>query len=317
MSGLTDIPGIRVGHASDYDALTGCTAILCEQGAVGGLAIRGAAASTRAVDAFRPGHLVDRVHGIVLAGGSAFGLDAVTGVMACLERRGAGFPTGAACVPIVGGAILYDLAIGRSDVRPGAAMGEAAAEAASGAPVEEGCVGAGTGATVGKLFGMAQAMKGGVGCATVESAGGVRVAALAVVNAFGDVVDPATGRLLAGARIAPDSPELAGTAACLKRGVVRRSFGAESHTTLVVVAANARLDKVQACALASMAQAGCARALSPASCLFDGDLVFSLSLGDAEADLNALGVAAAEASAGAIVRGVRAARSLGGVPGLA
>jgi L-aminopeptidase/D-esterase-like protein len=314
---LTDIAGLRVGHASDYDGLTGCTVILCEAGAAGGVDVRGSASSTRALDAFQPGHLVDRVHGVVLAGGSAYGLDAVNGVMRYLERRGVGFDTGAARVPIVGGAILYDLAIGSPNARPGAEMGEAAAQAASTGPVAEGSVGAGAGATVGKLFGLGRAMKGGVGCATVEIAGGVLVAALAVVNAFGDVIDPATGRPIAGARVAPSSTELADMAACMKRGVVRERFGAESNTTLAVVATNARLDKPQVSKLAAMAQAGCARALSPAHTLFDGDLVFSLSLGDARADLNALGVAAAEAVAEAIVRGVRMARSLGGVPGLA
>ena len=291
--------------------------ILCEAGAVGGVDIRGSASSTRAIDAFQPSHLVDQVHGIVLAGGSAYGLEAVTGVMRYLERRSVGFVTGAARVPIVGGAILYDLAIGSPAVRPSAEMGEAAAEAAGGATVEEGSVGAGTGATVGKLFGVAQAMKGGVGSATVEIAGGALVAALAVVNAFGDVLDAATGRPLAGARVAPDSSELADMAACLKRGVVRERFGAESNTTLVVVATNARLNRMQASKLAAMAQVGCARVLSPAHTLFDGDLVFSLSLGEAQADLNALGVAAAEATAAAIVRGVRTARTLGDVPGLA
>lgn len=319
MSGLTDIAGIRVGHASDYQGLTGCTVVVCEQGAVGGLEIRGSASSTRSVDALSPHHLVERVHGVVLAGGSAFGLDAVTGVMRYLERRGIGFDTGTARVPIVAGAILYDLALGSSAARPTAEMGEAAAAAAGEGPIQEGSVGAGTGATVGKLFGLGQAMKGGVGCSTVEISGGVRVAALAVVNAFGDVLDPSTGKLLAGARVAPHSVELADTAACMKRGQVRRKFGLqkdETNTTLVVVATNAALDKLQAAKLASMAQVGCARALSPAHTLFDGDLVFVLSAGEARADLNALGVAAAEAVAAAIVRGALKARSLGGVPGL-
>ncbi|HYM10798.1 MAG TPA: P1 family peptidase [Bryobacterales bacterium] len=320
MKGLADIAGIRVGHASDFEALTGCTVILCEQGAVGGLDVRGLAAGTRAVDTFRPDSLAEKVHGVALAGGSAFGLEAVTGVMRYLERRGVGFDTGAGRVPIVGGAILYDLSIGSSGVRPTAAMGEAAAEAATDGPVEEGCVGAGTGATVGKLFGLERAMKGGAGSATVEIAGGARVAALAVVNAFGDVLDPASGRPLAGARAARDSAELADMAACMKRGVVRRRFGTHvegTNTTLVVVATDAALNKMQAGKLASMAAAGCARALSPVHTTFDGDVVFALSAGHAEADLNALGVAAAEAVAAAIVRGVRLARSLGGVPGLA
>lgn len=319
VKGLTDIEGIRVGHFSDFEALTGCTVVLCEAGAVGGLDVRGSASSTRATDAFSPQHLVEKVHGIVLAGGSAFGLDAVTGVMRYLERCGVGFDTGVARVPIVAGAILFDLGIGSSSVRPSAEMGEAAAEAASDRLVEEGSVGAGTGATVGKLFGLERAMKGGVGSATVEISGGVRVSALAVVNAFGDVIDPATGAPLAGARVAPDSRELANMAEQLKRGSVRRRFGidaAATNTTLVVVATNASLDKVQANKLAAMAQAGCARAISPVHTTFDGDLVFTLSIGAAQADLNALGVAAAEAVSQAIVRGVRLAGSLGGVPGL-
>lgn len=319
MKGLTDIEGIRVGHVSDYEAATGCTVVLCEQGAVGGLEMRGSATSTRATDAFHPNHLVEEVHGVVFAGGSAFGLEAVTGVMRYLERRRVGFHTGVARVPIVAGAILFDLAMASGSARPTAEMGEAAAEAATDGPVEEGSVGAGTGATVGKLFGLERAMKGGIGSATVELSGGVRVAALAVVNAFGDVLDPSTGRLLAGARVAADRAELADMAECMKRGQVRRRFGVEgmeTNTTLVVVATNARLNKVQASKLAAMAQAGCARTISPVHTTFDGDLVFALSLGGAPADLNALGVAAAEAVATSVLRGVRLARSLGGVPGL-
>ncbi len=316
VKGLTDIAGIRVGHVSDYEALTGCTVVLCEAGAVGGIEIRGFASSTRAADALCPLHLVEKVHGIVLAGGSAFGLEAVGGVMRYLEKRGVGFPTGAARVPIVAGAILYDLAAGSSQARPSAEMGEAAAEAAHDGPVEEGSVGAGTGATVGKLFGMAQAMKGGLGCCTVALAGGVQVSALAVVNAFGDVLDPATGKPLAGARTSPDSRTLAGMAECMKRGHTRRGFGLETNTTLAVVATDAALNKMETSQLAAMASAGCARAISPAHTLYDGDLVFALSLGGATADLNALGAAAAEAVATAIVRGVRLARPLGAIPGM-
>ena len=320
MKGLTDIEGIRVGHASDFQALTGCTVILCEGGAVAGMEVRGFASSTRATDAFRPEHLAEKVHGIVLAGGSAFGLDAVTGAMRYLERRGVGFDTGVAKVPIVAGAILFDLGMGSSAVRPTAEMGEAAAEAATEGTVEEGSVGAGTGATVGKLFGLERAMKGGVGSATVDIADGVRVSALAVVNAFGDVLDPSSGKPLAGARVAPGSRELANMAEQMKQGHVRRKFGVRTsplNTTLVAVATNAALNKVQANQLAAMAQAGCARSIAPVHTTFDGDLVFALSLGTLQADLNALGVAAAEAVAQAIVRGVRLARSLGGVPGLA
>jgi L-aminopeptidase/D-esterase-like protein len=319
MKGLTDISGIRVGHFSDYEALTGCTVVLCEQGAAGGIAVFGSAASTRAVDAFAPGHLVEKVHGVVFAGGSAFGLDAVAGVMRYLERRGIGFDTGVARVPIVGGAILYDLAAGSSAVRPTAEMGEGAANAASDGPVEEGSIGAGTGATVGKLFGLGQAMKGGVGTATVKAAGGALVSALAVVNAFGDVLDPATGRPLAGARISAASRELAGIAECMKRGQIRKTFGGrvqQTNTTLAVVATNARLTKIEASKLAAMAQAGFARTISPVHTTFDGDLIFVLSTGEAEADLNVLGVAASEAVAASILRGVKLARSLGGISGL-
>ncbi len=315
--GLTDIPGLRVGHASDFAGVTGCTVILCEQGAVAGLDVRGSAANTRGAEACYPGHIVEKIHAVVLAGGSAFGLEAATGVMRYLEGRGVGFETGAARVPIVAGAILYDLAIGSSAARPDAAMGEAAAAAAGDGAVEEGSVGAGTGATVGKLFGIERAMKGGVGGATVEIAGGVKVAALVVVNAFGDVVDPSTGKPLAGARLSAESRELAGMAASMKQGQARRGFTVEANTTLVVLATNAALNKVQASKLAAMAQAGCARALSPVHTMYDGDLVFALSLGEARADLNALGVAAAEAVAAAILRGARLARTLGGVPGLA
>jgi L-aminopeptidase/D-esterase-like protein len=306
---------MRVGHASDFDALTGCTVILCDGGAVGGVDIRGAATGTEEIDVLRPAHITDRVHAVVLAGGSAFGLEAVSGVRRYLEHRGIGFPTSAAVVPIVPGAILYDLAIGKPNVRPTREMGEAAAAAATGDAVKQGAVGAGTGATVGKIFGMQQAMKGGIGSATVKLTETVRVAALVAVNAFGDVRDPATGKLIAGARRAPNSLELAGTEAEMKRGA-RGGFGRQ-NTTLAVVATNAKLSKVGASRLAQMANLGMARTIFPVHTAFDGDLCFTLSLGNETADLNALGVAAAEAVALAIVQAVKTAPTLGGVPGLA
>src|SRR6202166_4043624 len=187
MKGLTDIPGIRVGHASDFDALTGCTVILCDGGAVAGVDIRGSATGTEEMDVMSPGHVADRVHGVVFAGGSAFGLEAASGVRRYLEKKGVGFDTGAAKVPIVPCAILYDLGIGKAGVRPTREMGEAAAAAATSDAVKEGAVGAGTGATVGKILGMRQAMKSGVGSSTVTLPGGVMVSSLAAVNAFGDV----------------------------------------------------------------------------------------------------------------------------------
>ena len=314
MKGLTDIPGIRVGHVADYEAITGCTAILCEQGAVGGVDIRGSATGTEETPTLDPGHVTPQVHGILLAGGSAFGLEAASGVRRYLERRGVGYNTGAAKVPIVPAAILYDLGIGKANVRPNAAMGEAAAAAATTEAVEEGCVGAGTGATVGKILGMKQAMKSGVGSFTVTLPGGVLVASLVAVNAFGDVRDPTNGKILAGARKAPDSREFADTQEVMKRGATG-GFGGR-NTALAVVATNARLTKVEARKLAEMAGLGIARTIYPANTMFDGDVVFALSLGEARADVNTLGVAAAEAVAEAVVRAVRLAKTLGGVPGL-
>jgi len=316
MQGLTAIAGIRVGHASNFDALTGCTAILCESGAVGGVDIRGSASETSSIDTLQPGHITAQVHGIVLSGGSAFGLETASGVRHYLEQRGAGFRVGRAVVPIVPGVVLFDLDIGKAGFRPTREMGESAAAAATADPVKEGAVGAGTGATVGKIFGIRQAMKSGVGSGLVELKGGVLVAALVVVNAFGDVRDPATGKLIAGARRAPDSMELADTEAVMKAGGLPAGPG-RRNTTLAVVATNARLSKVEAAKLAELAGLGMARTIYPVYTMFDGDTAFALSLGDVRADVNTLGVAAAEAVAQAVVRAVKNAPSMGGLPGLA
>jgi L-aminopeptidase/D-esterase-like protein len=314
MKGLTDIPGIRVGHVSDFDAITGATAILCEAGAVGGVDIRGSASGTEETPTLSPEHVDPVVHGILLAGGSAFGLEAASGVRRYLESRGAGVATPYGKVPIVPAAILYDLGIGKSHVRPNLAMGEAAAVAATTDAVAEGSVGAGTGATVGKLFGMAQAMKSGIGSYTVTLPGGVLVAALVAVNAFGDVRDPATGKIVAGARTAPGSREFADTEAQMK---LRKPPELVRHnTTLGVVATNARLDKVGATKLAQLASLGMARTIYPVNTMFDGDTVFALSIGDRAGDINVLGSAAAEAMAQAVLRAVKLATGMGGVPGL-
>ena len=316
MKGLTDIPGIRVGHVSDFDALTGCTAILCEGGAVGGVDIRGSATGTSEIDVLSPGHVTSRVHAVTLAGGSAFGLEAASGVRRFLEKKGIGFDTGAAKVPIVPCAILYDLGIGKANVRPTREMGEAAAAAASSDAVKEGAVGAGTGATVGKLVGgMRQAMKSGIGSATVALDGSVLVSALVAVNAVGDIRDPQTGALIAGARRSPESLELADTEKMMKSGL-RGGFRRE-NTTLTVVATNARLTKTQATKLAQLAGLGVARTIYPVNTMSDGDIVFALSLGNEAGDIDALGVAGAEAVAQAIVRAVKLAPTMGGVPGLA
>ena len=309
---LRTLPGIGVGHASDFRGLTGCTVILCEGGGVCGVDIRGSAAGTRDLTPCLPGHLVERVHALFLTGGSAFGLDAAGGVMQFLESRGVGFAAGRVRVPIVPAAVIFDLNLGSSKARPDPAIARRACRSAR-QHVAEGSVGVGTGATVGKLLGVDHATKGGVGFASLTLSGGVLVQALAVVNAFGDVVEPWTGKVIAGARPAQNSSQFVDTAERMFKGDVRRVFGA-TNTTVVAVMTNAVLDKLQATKVAQMAQDGLARAIRPVHTQFDGDLVFALSVGHKRADLNALGTAAAEVTARAIVRGVLTARGLGGVP---
>lgn len=306
------LAGIRIGHASDFRGLTGCTVVLAEVGAVCGVDIRGAAAGTRDLAPCLLGHLVERVHAIFLTGGSAFGLDAAAGVMSYLESRGVGFAAGRSRIPIVPGAVIFDLNIGSARARPDPGMAKWACRTA-GVDVAEGSVGAGTGATVGKLFGVKQATKGGVGFESLALPGGASVQALVVVNAFGDVINPSTGEVIAGARAAPASRQFVRTAEQMLQGRIRREFGS-ANTTLAVVMTNAALDKVRATRLAQMAQDGLARAIRPVHTQFDGDLVFALSLGGKRADLNVLGTAAADAVAGAIVRAVLHAKGLGGVP---
>ena len=288
--------------------------VLCEGGAVAGGEIRGSATGTEEWDLLNPLHVTDRIHAVVLAGGSAFGLEAASGVRRFLDHRGVGFPTGAARIPLVVTAILYDLGIGKASARPTREMGESAAAAATDKPVVEGAVGAGTGATVGKIFGMRQAMKSGLGSFTVGLHGSladVQVAALAAVNAVGDVREPATGRIVAGARRAA-SAEFADSARVMKGGVA--SGFARANTTLVVVATNAKLTKVEATKVAQLAHLGMARTINPVNTMSDGDLVIALSLGEAKAPVDSLGVAAAEAVAESILRAVRLAPTMGGVP---
>jgi len=321
VKGLTDIPGILVGHASDYDGLTGCTVVLCEKGAVAGGDLRGSATGTEEWDLLNPQHVTPRIHGVVFAGGSAFGLETASGVRRHLEHKGVGFQTAGGVVPLVVGAILYDLGFAKRGVRPTREMGEMAAAAATDKAVTEGAVGAGVGATVDKINGAKQGMKSGVGSATVELDGqnkGVLVCALAVVNALGDVRDPVSGKILAGARKSPDSKEFVDSARVMKAsgptGFTRANAG--TNTTLVVVATNAQLSKVEANKMAELGQLGLARTIYPVNTMSDGDLVIALSSGTARATIDALGVAAAEATAEAILRAVRMAPSLGGLPGL-
>ncbi len=310
---ITAVPGIRVGHATDLEGLTGCTVVLCEEGAVGGVDQRGGAPGTRETDLLRPLHLVEKVHAVVLSGGSAFGLAAADGVVGYLEARGAGFDAGVACVPFVPAAVLFDLDLGDPAARPTAAMGLAACHAASREPVPQGNVGAGTGASVGKVLGTSRAMKTGLGSAAISLKDGLVVGAVVAVNAFGDVVDPTNGRLLAGARErerdqAADTLRLM----CRLEGGQRSAF--ESSTVIGIVACNACLTKEQVNKVAQMAQDGIARAVRPAHTMFDGDTLFALATGEEAMDVNLVGAYAAQAVSEAIVRAVRSAESAGGLP---
>jgi L-aminopeptidase/D-esterase-like protein len=306
------IPGLRVGHVTDAVGLTGCTVVLSDAPAVGGVEIRGWAAGVHGLDFLDPRHLVPTLDGVVLAGGSAFGLEAVWGVMRYLEERGVGFPTSQTVVPHVAGAILYDLGLGDPAARPDRAMGHRAAAAARPGPVAEGNVGAGTGASVGKLHGIARATKGGLGC-LVRQRDDVHLGALVAVNAVGDVRDPDTGRLIAGARDAADGRRLIDTDAALAAGARPPTFR-PTNTTIGVVATTAALDKAGAARLARLAMDGFARALSPPHLTTDGDTLFCLSVGGARADVEALGREAADLVARTIARAVLAATPAGGLP---
>jgi L-aminopeptidase/D-esterase-like protein len=305
------IPGVRVGHATDPVALTGCTVILPDRPAVGGVEIRGWAAGVHGLEFLDPRHLVPHVDAVVLAGGSAYGLEAIWGVMQYLEERGVGFPVTRTVVPHVAGAILFDLGVGDHRVRPDRAMGYAAAQAARPGACEEGNVGAGTGATVGKLHKLERAMRGGLGCAVVEGAGFV-TAAIMAVNAVGDVRDAESGRLVAGARDAAGE-RLLDTAAALAAGAPPPVFRPQ-NTTIGCVITDARLGKAEASRVAALAMGGYARALSPPHLTTDGDTLFCLSIGDRAADPLDVGPLGARAVAQAILRGVRAATGLPGLP---
>lgn len=309
---LTDIPGLKVGHYTDSTAATGCTVILCERGAVPGVHISGASPGGRDIELLRPGYSVSLVHGVLLSGGSAYGLDAAAGVMRYLEEQGAGFDTVAGVVPIVPAAIIYDLSIGDPRVRPTADNAYEACCLATATQTAEGSVGAGTGATVGKCLGAAHATKGGLGMASVALGNDVFVAALIVVNAWGDVIDPHGGRTIAGPRELSTGRFLC-TADLLKEHRMRRPFPT-SNTVIGVVATNVRLRKSQTHRLAQMAQVGLARTIDPCGTMYDGDTLFVLSCGEKRCDMNVLGVGAVEAVTEAVQRAVRAAKGVAGVP---
>jgi L-aminopeptidase/D-esterase-like protein len=314
---ITDVSGISVGHAHNTQARTGCTVILCDrEGAVAGVDVRGAAPGTRETDLLEPGNLVERVHAIVLAGGSAFGLDAACGVMRWLEERGVGFDAGVARVPIVPAAVIFDLASGDASVRPDSAMGYDACERALSDTVEEGQVGVGAGAMIGKILGIGMASAGGIVTASIKLASGVTVGAIVVVNSFGDIIDPANGRILAGARSPTgrgwlDTQRAIETASDkkMKKASPPRPFSAIENTTLAVVATDAALTKAQARKVASMSQDGMARAIRPIHTMFDGDTIFALSTGTLQSDVTTIGSVAADLVARAIVRAGRMSRA--------
>ncbi len=311
--GITAVPGIRVGHATDPEGLTGCTVVLCEKGAVGGVDQRGGAPGTRETDLLRPMHMVQEVHAVLLAGGSAFGLAAADGVMRYLEEQGAGYDARAAKVPIVPGAILFDLDVGDPQARPDATMGYAACESANDGPIAEGNVGAGAGATVGKILGQGRAMKSGLGSAAISLGGGLIVGAIIAVNPLGDVLDPSSGKILAGVRKLR-SEQCADTLAVMRGLIGKAVMRFAGNTVIGVVATNGRLTKEEANKAAQMAHDGIARAVCPAHTMFDGDTLFVLATGKKRADVNLVGAYAAEAVAHAIVRAVKAAEPVAGLP---
>jgi L-aminopeptidase/D-esterase-like protein len=314
-SAMTDVAGIKVGHFTDSRRPTGCTVILAEAGAVAGVDVRGAAPGTRETDLLNPVNTVQEVHAVVLAGGSAFGLETATGVMRYLEERGVGVHTGVARVPIVSAAVLFDLPVGDPKIRPDAEAGYKACQAAVATAPAEGNVGAGAGATVGKLFGMPRAMKSGLGTAAIKLPSGITVGAIVAVNAVGDVFDPSTAKLIAGARTA-DGKKLLGAMAAILRGEPLPPLLGGLATTLGVVATDAALTKAQATKVAQMAHDGLARTINPAHTAADGDTIFALATGKSSrpANVTLVGALAAEAVAQAVVRAVRGARGIAGLP---
>ncbi|MEO8857244.1 MAG: P1 family peptidase [Burkholderiaceae bacterium] len=307
---ITDVPGIELGHFTDARRPTGCTVVVAREGAVGGVDVRGAAPGTRETDLLHPSNLVDQVHAVLLAGGSAWGLDAAGGVMRWLEENGIGLNVRYGLVPIVPAAVLFDLPVGDAHIRPDARAGYAACVAASRAPVAQGNIGAGAGALVGKLFGIERAMKGGIGSASI-TLDGVTMGALVACNALGDVVDPDNGRLLAGAR-SVDGKSLLDIRRAILAGETPKPLLAGTNTTLAVVATDAQLSKAQAHRLAQAAHDGLARTINPVHTMSDGDTVFALGTAKSgkSAGMMQLTTLAAEVTARAVVRAVLAARAI-------
>jgi len=310
-----EIDDITIGHAHDLQAGTGCSVVICEKGATAGVDVRGGAPGTRETDLLNPMNLVETIHAVVLAGGSAFGLDAASGVMQFLEERGVGFDVQVARVPIVCGAVLFDLTVGDARIRPDREMGYRASVAAGKGACEEGCVGAGAGASVGKIAGMGRAMKSGLGCYAIQT-GELKIGALVAVNCLGDVIDPETGEKLAGL-LSEDRMTLADTEAYMVESVAAGGNLFAGNTTIGVIVSNARLTKSRAAKLASMSHNGYARAMRPAHSMYDGDTIFTMATGRVEADMSVLGLLAARTMERAVVSAVKSARGLFGLPGYA
>lgn len=313
MGAITDVPGFNVGHAQNMEGQTGCTVVLCPPGTVGGFDQRGGAPGTRETDALQLVHLVQEVHAVVLTGGSAFGLDSASGVMRYLEEKGVGFGVGSARVPIVPTAVLFDLGVGDGSIRPDREMGYQACLNAGEDPPDEGNVGAGTGATVGKVLSLKRAMKAGFGTASLKIGKGAIVGAAFAVNAFGDVIDPGMNEIIAGARGLRgfvDTRRVFGS--FVGRKVM--SMAASNNTVIGVIATNARLTKEEATKVARMAHNGLVRTIRPASTMLDGDTVFALSSGEVDLDVNIVGTYAAQAAEEAILRAVRRAEAVKGLP---
>ncbi len=298
---ITDINGIKVGHAQSKEGMTGCTAVICEKGAVGGVDVRGSAPGTRETDLMKPEKMMDKLHAVVLSGGSAFGLEAASGVMRYLEEQNVGFDVGVTKVPIVASAVIYDLNVGNYRIRPDIAMGYEAANAASGEERRQGCVGCGTGATVGKILGPDYAMKSGLGSATIRS-GELIVSAIVTVNSFGDVFDYKTGRQIAGV-YDYNKKELLNTYSIMKTQNVAASFPMR-NTTIGVVATNAVLTKAEANKLAEMSHNGYARSINPVHTMLDGDTIFTMATGEVASDINLIGTMANEVMSMAITNAI-------------
>ncbi len=312
---ILDVSGVRVGQASDFEHGTGCTVIIFEKAAPAGVNICGFASGTRELDCLSPDHITPGINAICLAGGSAYGLAAADGAMKCLEEQGIGYSARVAIVPIVPAAIIFDLSFKSAKVRPDSEMGYLAAKSARSDLLEQGSVGAGTGATVGKLFAQKGAMKSGLGSASIAFEDGLVVGALCVVNNFGDVLDYRTGQILAGCRH-PETNRFADITRIIAGTRKPEEFSIGENTNLAVIVTNAKLDKVKAKMLAKMAEAGFARSLSPVHSTFDGDIIFAVSAGEMDAEINRLGILAAEVLARAINNAVIYADGLGALPAL-